>query len=315
MTEPRASFAIMGSGGVGGYFGARLARAGYPVAFIARGAHLQAIRDGGIVVEESGEAFTVEARASDSPAEIGPVDYVLFAVKLWDTETAGLACRALVGPHTAVVTLQNGVDSSGVLATVLGEAHVMGGVAEISALIAGPGRIRKLSPFHRIRFGELDRRRSARAERFGRCLLDAGIEGDASPDIVAAIWAKFVFLTGLSALTALTRKPIGAVREDADTRALLEQVMREAYAVGQARGVDLGAGLVAERLAFVDTLPGDMRASMAADLDAGRRLELPWLSGAVVRLGAECGVPTPANAFVHTALKLHAGGADPPPAT
>jgi 2-dehydropantoate 2-reductase len=303
------SFAIMGSGGVGGYFGARLARAGFDTTFVARGAHLRAMRESGLRVEDTGESFSVPAKATDDPREIGPVDFVLFAVKLWDTADAGAACKPLVGSDTAVVSLLNGIDSEEMLESILGRGHVMGGVAEVSATIAAPGSIKKFSQIGLIRFGELDRRRSVRAEKLARALSDAGIGADLSVDINIAIWNKFVFLTGLSAMTALTRHPIGKVRADPDTRDLLTEIMMEALRVGQAAGVPIDDAVVAERLQFIDNLTAEIRASMAVDLIAGRRLELPWLSGAVVRKGAELGIPTPANAFVCKALKLDVMGA------
>lgn len=309
MITSRPSFAIMGSGGVGGYFGARLARAGFDTTFVARGAHLQAMRQSGLRVEDTGESFSVPAKATDDPREIGPVDFVLFAVKLWDTADAGAACKPLVGSDTAVVSLLNGIDSEEMLESILGRGHVMGGVAEVSATIVAPGYIRKLSQIGLIRFGELDRRRSVRAEKLARALSDAGIGADLSVDINIAIWNKFVFLTGLSAMTALTRHPIGKVRADPDTRDLLKDIMMEALRVGQAAGVPIDDAVVAERLQFIDNLTAEIRASMAVDLIAGRRLELPWLSGAVVRKGAELGIPTPANAFVCKALKLDVMGA------
>ncbi|MCZ7596962.1 MAG: 2-dehydropantoate 2-reductase [Gammaproteobacteria bacterium] len=309
MIETTTSFAIMGSGGVGGYFGARLARAGYPVTMIARGEHLAAMRRHGLSIEGPDESFTEKVRATDDPADVGPVDYVLFSVKLWDTEQAARACRPLIGPDTAVVSLQNGVDSEPMVASILGAKHVMGGVAELSAVIEAPGRIRKFSPFHLARFGEMLGERSARAVRLEQCLAAAGIDADLSDDIEAAIWKKFIMLVGMSAMTAVTRMPIGAVREDADTRAMLQEIMAEAMAVARARGISLADDLVADRLRFIDGFPYEVRASMAMDLANGRRLELPWLSGAVVRLGNELGVATPANRFVTTALKLHINGA------
>jgi 2-dehydropantoate 2-reductase len=304
MAPSTLTFAIMGSGGVGGYFGARLAKCGFNVTFVARGAHLEAIRNSGLHIEGPNESFSLQVKATDEPREIGPVDFVLFAVKLWDTETAGAACRPLIGQGTAVVPLQNGVDSVETLASILGRSHVMGGVAEISATIAAPAHIRKISPLSLIRCGELDGNRSNRSEKLGSALSEAGIDVDLSDDINIAIWNKFVFLTGLSAITALTRHPIGKIRADPDTRALMEQIMTEALHVAQAVGVAVDDSVLAERLQFVDRLPGEVRASMAVDLISGRRLELPWLSGAVVRKGAELGIPTPANAFVCKALKL-----------
>jgi 2-dehydropantoate 2-reductase len=303
-----ARFAVMGTGGVGGGFGARLARAGFPVSFIARGAHLAAIRADGLRVETPEDGFTVVVPATDDPGGIGPVDFVLFTVKLWDTETAAEAIRPLIGSETAVLCLQNGVEGPEILTRVLGAAHVMGGVAEISATIEAPGVIRQVSDFCRLRFGEMDDRRSARAARLGAALAEAGIEAEHSADIRRTLWLKFVFLTGLSALTTLTRHPIGAVRADPETRALLREVIEEAAAVGRARGVDLGPDDVESRFANYDALPTEMRASMAVDLERGNRLELPWLSGAVVRLGEAAGVATPANRFVTRALALEVTG-------
>lgn len=306
--KERPTFAIMGSGGVGGYFGARLVQAGYSVTFIARGMHLQAIRDSGLTIEGPVESFHVDAKATDVPANIPPVDFVLFCVKLWDTEEAAEASKPLIGPETAVVSLQNGVDSEDLLAAILGKNHVVGGVAEIAASISAPGQIHKLSPFHVIRFGQLDLKNSERAFLLERCLADAGIQVFLSDNIHADIWTKFIFLVGLSALTALTRTPIGPIREDVDTRALFQQVMDEAFAVAHAKGIALPDNTIAQRMAFLDKLPFDMHASMAIDLSQGRRLELPWLSGAVVRLGSELNVETPANSFITTALKLHVMG-------
>jgi 2-dehydropantoate 2-reductase len=233
----------------------------------------------------------VRAPATDDPGEIGPVDFVFFTVKLWDTEAAAEAIRPLIGPETAVVSLQNGVEGPEILTRVLGADHVMGGVAEISATIEAPGVIRQMSGFFRLRFGEMDDRRSARAARLGAALAEAGIDAEQSADIERTIWMKFVFLTGLSALTALTRHPIGAVRANPETRGLLHAVVGEAVAVGRARGVRIGEEDVEARMARIDDLPAAMRASMAIDLERGNRLELPWLSGAVVRLGRPRGWP------------------------
>ena len=310
MTEQGPRFAIMGSGGVGGYFGACLARAGVETWFIARGAHLEAMQTAGLRIEEPDGSVAIQAvKATGDPVEIGPVDFALFSVKLWDTAEAGAACRPLLGAQTAVVSLQNGVNAEGELAKLLGDEHVMGGVAEIFATIEAPGLIKRVSPFARLRFGELDGRLSPRSERLAKALSVPGIEVDHSADINVALWDKFLLLIGVSATTAVTRQPIGAVREDPDTRALLEQVMTEVLAVATAKGIALADGALAERLARVDTMPAGMRAPMAHDLAHGRRLELPWLSGAVVRLGKELGVPTPANGFVYAALKLSAEGA------
>ncbi len=309
MSESNPTFAIMGSGGVGGYFGARIAQAGYPVTFIARGAHLAAIRQNGLTVEGPVDDFRVMVEATDSPVEVGPVDCVLFCVKLWDTETAADICKPMIGTETAVISLQNGVESEDILGGIIGRPHTMGGVAEIAVSVSRPGVIHKLSPFHRIRFGEMDGRVTDRARVLEQCLSTSNIQVDLSDRIPVDIWIKFVLLVGVSALTALTRRPVGEVRGLSDTRALLREVMEETTAVARAKSIELPEDIVSTRIAMVDALPHDMFASMAIDLRQGRRLELPWLSGAVVRLGEELGVPTPTNRFVNTSLLLHVDGA------
>lgn len=308
MDDRTTRFAIMGSGGVGGFFGAKLARASFPTAFIARGAHLAALRHHGLRIETADESYELQVEATDDPSTVGPVDFVLFSVKLWDTERAAEACRPLLGPDTAVLSLQNGVDSEDRIAGVLGEQHVLGGVAEISATIGEPGLIRCFSPFQRIRFGELDGSRSPRCQRLEAALTAAGIEHAWPEDIRVALWNKFIMLVGLSALTAVTRRPVGEIRADPDTRGLLLQVMAETLAVGKASGVALPDDLVETMAERANSLGAGVKASMAVDLERGNRLELPWLSGKVVELGRTLGVPTPANGFVHAALKLHQDG-------
>lgn len=305
----RPRFAIMGSGGVGGYFGGRLAQAGFDVCFIARGAHLAAIRKSGLRINSAfGDIHINPARATDNPTDIGLVDFVLFATKLWDTESAGEACRPLIGPKTAVISLQNGVDGVNCLSAILGRDHVMGGVAGISSVIGEPGVIDHLSDFAEIFFGEIDGTHSPRAERLAAAFDEAGIAAKMPDDIRQTIWLKFIFLVGLSALTSLTRKPIGPLREDPDCRALLIAVMTETAIVARAKGVGLNQDVAQERLAFIDDLPALMMSSMAGDLARGNRLELEWLSGAVSLMGREHGVQTPANDFIYAALKLSASG-------
>ena len=305
----KPTFAVVGAGGVGGYFGGRLAAAGYAVAFIARGAHLAAIRDDGLGIESAlGDAHIDPATATDDPATIGPVDVVVVAVKLWDTDAAACAAAPLIGPETTVISLQNGVDAEERLVEALGAAHVLGGVSQIAAVIARPGVIRHTGTMATVIAGELDGRKSPRVMALVEALAVAGVDAKLSGDIERRIWEKFVGLVGLSALTSVTRQTIGPVRDDPETRGLLAEVMAETWAVGRAKGVALDDDLVAKRLAFADTLPAEMTSSMAGDLARGNRLELDWLSGAVVRLGSDLGVSTPANAFVTAALKLHADG-------
>jgi 2-dehydropantoate 2-reductase len=301
--------AVMGSGGVGGYVGGRLAAAGRDVTFVARGAHLAAIREHGLALRSSlGDVLVRPAQASDDPAAIGPVDLVIFAVKLYDTEAAAEAIRPLIGPATGVVTLQNGVDSTQLLSRVLGQDHVIGGVAHIAAVIDEPGVIRHTGTMASFVFGELDGAKSERVGALSAALQAAGVDHRISEDIQRDIWDKMAFLASFAGLTALMRLPIGPIREDADARAMLRDGLDEACAVARAKGVSLAADFVERTLARCDRLPYEMKSSMLQDLERGRRLELTWLSGAIVRLGQELGVPAPTHAFMATALKLHADG-------
>ncbi len=292
--------AVMGTGGVGGYFGGRLAAKKFDVSFIARGGHLAAIRRYGLRVESAkGNIHLKHVKATDKPKEIGPVDYVLFTVKLADTESAIEAIRPLIGKDTAVISLQNGVDAEPLLSEKLGLQHVMGGLAFIAAVITAPGVIKHTGTMARVVFGELDGTRTPRAETLLAAFRDAGVDAEISDNIEKAIWEKFIFLVALSGVTTVTRKPIGVLRADTDTRALLRAVMA---------GIGIDDAFVDNRLAFADTLPPEMTSSMHEDLERGNRLELDWLAGTVVRLGREFGIATPANAFIYAALKHRAAG-------
>ena len=301
--------AVMGSGGVGGYVGGRLAAAGQDVTFVARGAHLAAIREHGLALRSAlGDVLIRPAQASDDPAAIGPVDLVIFAVKLYDTGAAAAATTPLLGPGTGVLTLQNGVDSTDLLGRVLGPAHVIGGVAHIAAVIEEPGVIRHTGTMASFAFGELDGTRSERVGALSNALQAAVVDHRVSADIRRDIWDKMAFLATFAGLTALLRLPIGPIREDAETRAVLRQGLSEAFAVARAKGIALPDDFVERTLERCDRLPYEMKSSMLQDLERGRRLELPWLSGAIVRLGQELGIHTPTHAFITTALKLHAAG-------
>lgn len=297
--------AMMGSGGVGGYFGGRMAAGGADVAFIARGAHLDAIREHGLRIEspQGGDALIRPARATDDPAEIGPVDCVFVGVKLWATEEAGRAIAPLLGPETAVLSLQNGVECDDILAGIVGRERLIGGVAFIASSIGRPGVIHHLGTLQRVVIGEPGGGSSARVEALHRVMRAGGIEAEISDDIQRTIWEKFVFLVGLSATTTLMRTTIGPIREDSDRRALLCAIFEEAAAVGRAKGVDLPADFAGDRLAFTDALPAGMTSSMHHDLERGNPLEVAWLSGAVARLGDELGVPAPVNRTVFAVLK------------
>lgn len=303
--------AIMAAGGVGGYFGARLAAAGEEVHFIARGAHLESIQQSGLHLESAlGDLHLEDARATGDPAAIGAVDVVLFAVKLWDTEAAGAACKALLGDNTTVIMLQNGIDGVSRLAPILGGRPVVGGVAYISSFIEQPGTIRHHGEFARMQFGEADGSASARLNEFMEACMKAGFNAELSPVIELAQWQKFVLLVGMSGATAMTRQPIGPILSNATQHELFLNLMAETTAVGRARGIALDSDYAHDRLAFAEeSLPPGMRASMLDDLERGKCLELDWLSGEVSRLGRELAIPTPANDAVYAALKPHRDGA------
>ncbi|MBI1202174.1 MAG: 2-dehydropantoate 2-reductase [Rhodopseudomonas sp.] len=302
--------AVMAAGAVGGYFGARLAAAGHDVFFIARGANLAAIRDKGLQINSvHGDLHLAKPNVTDDPVSVGPVDIVLFAVKLWDTETAAALARPLVGPSTRVITLQNGVDSVERIAPILGAEQTVGGVTYIASTIAAPGVIKHSSAFAKMRFGRADKKPDAMLDAFVAAGKAAKLDIDLSADIARERWEKFIFLTAMSGATASLRSTIGPIATDPETRAFFLALLNEAAAVGRASGVTIGDGFIASRMDFITTQvePG-MKASMAQDLDRGNRLELDWLSGKVRELGRNLGVPTPASDTVFLVLKLHRTG-------
>jgi 2-dehydropantoate 2-reductase len=296
---------------VGGYFGAKLAKSGCEVGFVARGAHLAAMRRDGLRVESQlGDIYLPEVRASDDPTAFGAPDYVFVCVKLWDTEGAMRDLEKVKAPHTAFLSFQNGVQKDNLLRKLLGEKAVMGGVGYIGAGIARPGVIRHTGTMQSLMFGEFDGSRSERAAALLEACTRAGIDAQISVDVRRAIWEKFVFIVGLSAVTSATRKTVGPVRANPRTRALLLEIMQETVAVGRAQGVNLPEDFAEKRLAFVDGLPAEMTSSMHDDLEAGKRLELDWLSGGVVELGKAVNVPTPMNRAVNAILALYANGSE-----
>ncbi|MEP7021426.1 MAG: 2-dehydropantoate 2-reductase [Pseudonocardiales bacterium] len=297
--------AVMGSGGLGGYFGALLARGGSDVTFVARGAHLAAMRSSGLRVDP-GVVHVDPVQATDDPAEIGVVDFVVVCVKLWDTQDALAQIAPVVGPDTTVVSFQNGVLKEDLLTAAFGADRVIGGVAYIATTLSGPGVITKTGPLERLVFGELDGTTSSRVQTLLSACLAGGIAAEISPDIAQEIWKKFVFLVGLSATTTTMRLPIGPIREDPQTRGFLLDVMREVVAVARALGVSLPTDYAEQRLAFADGVSADMTSSMHHDLQRGNRLEVPWLSGAVADLGRSVGVATPLNRAVADILSIRA---------
>ena len=304
---------MIGAGGVGGFFGGRLAHAGYDVTFVARGRHLEAMRREGLVIESDAheDIRVTGVKATSDPASIGRVDLVVIAVKLWDTESAARAVRPVVGPDTAVLSLQNGVIKDDILRREFGAGAVMGGVGYVATHIARPGVIRQTGKLQRLIVGEYDGRRSERAQWLVDALLKAGVQAELAADIRRTLWEKYTFLVGLSGTTATMRVPIGAVRTNPQTRAFLLDLMKEVVAVGRAHGVSLPEGYAEERLKFADSVSPDMTSSMHHDLERGNPLEVEWLSGGVVQLGRQVGVATPANRAVWDILALHAQGKKP----
>ena len=295
--------AIMGSGGVGGYFGGRLAYAGEDVTFIARGAHLEAIRKNGLQVNSVAGDFHIRPKATHDPAAVGQVDLILFCVKAYDTEAAASQIRPMVGPQTTVLCLLNGVDNEETLGAILGEDHVLAGVVHILSTISAPGVISQTAGPRTLKLGERDGRISARAERIFNVLKGAGIQAELSAQILVDLWEKFVFICAQGGVTALGRLSVGEILGCPETAAFYRGVMEEVAAIGRTRGVPLPADTVDRALAFARALQPGMRSSLAYDLSQGNRLEVESLSGSVVRSGRELGVPTPCNYAIYACLK------------
>jgi 2-dehydropantoate 2-reductase len=295
--------AIFGTGGAGGYFGARLARSGEDVVFIARGKHLEAIRSNGLRVDaREGEIVIQPAQATDRPGEVGAVDAVLLGVKAWQVPEAAEAMRPLIGPATFVVPLQNGVEAPAQLVAALGAEHVLGGLCGTLSWLTGPGRIRSIGGVHFVKFGELDNRPSERAGRLGRAFDRAGVDVEIPSDIERALWEKFLFVVSLGGVGAVTRAPVGVLRSVPETRRMLEQCMNEILAVARARRVALSDTVIVEKLALVDSLDPSGTTSLHRDLAEGRPSELEAWNGAVARLGREAGVATPLHEFIYRSL-------------
>ena len=301
--------AVVGAGGVGGGFGAALAKAGADVTFIARGTHLAAMKKDGLKVQGGrGETHLVPTKATDNPAEVGPVDIVLFCVKLWDVESAGERIKPLIGKGTAVVPLQNGIDAHERLLPIVGREALMCGVAQISASITAPGVITQVGTFMRMIFGELDGKRSKRGDDLLALCQKAGFDVTLSEAILTELWMKFILLATNASITAATRQPLGKLRDDPDIRPIMIASFRETFEVGRAKGIALPDDAVDRILDLVGHAPPAMKASMALDLERGNRLELPWLGGKVVALGRELSVPTPIHTMFYALLKPYIMG-------
>lgn len=301
--------AVVGTGGVGGYFGTRLADSGQDVTFIARGAHLEAIQQNGLKLNSVlGDAHIKPAQATDDPTSVGPVDIVLVCVKTWHTREAAESARPLVGENTGVMSLQNGIQNERILTDVLGEAAVMGGLCRIISYIQAPGVIQHDSQMQTIGFGEMNGERTPRAEAFLAACEAAKIDVTLSDDIQRDIWAKFLLIAAFAGMTTLTRQPIGAVMEHQDTREMTLRVLQEVHAVGQAVGVHWADGAVDNGFKFLENLEPTLTTSMQRDLEAGNQMELSAINGAVVEMGREAGVDTPVNQAIYGALMFYESG-------
>jgi len=308
-------FAILGSGAVGGYYGAKLARAGHDVTFIARGAHLAAIRERGLFVRSPilGD-FTVAARAEENTTRVGAVDVVLVAVKAYDNASALPLIVPMLGPDTAVLTLQNGVDSVQALSALIGEEPVIGGTTYIATALLSPGVIEQTGTHRRIVFGEVFGalpRRTARVRALDDVLAGADIQSEAVDDGRVPIWEKFIFLAALAGFTGASRLPIGPLWADSEIQAQFLEACREVERVARAEGVDVASDVVDRIHAYVSGIPGTMRSSLLIDLSQGKRIEVDALHGSVVRRAARAGVPAPIMSTLYALLKPFAAG--PPP--
>ncbi len=300
--------AIFGSGGVGGYFGGRLAAVGEDVTFIARGTHLAALQQGGLHIDSPNGALHLSTvQATDDPAMVGPVDVVLFTVKLYDVAAAAAALKPMIGPNTVVITLQNGVDAVDMVAKHVGAEHVAGGVAYIVIVIDQPGHLRHTTA-QQLVFGERDGTRSPRLVAFEEAGIRAGFQATASTTMETDLWIKFVRLATWSGMTTVTRSSMAVVRDNAELFAMMMAAIDETIAVGRARGIVFPPTLVDDTLALIRSFPATSKSSMLEDFERGRRLELPWLSGAVVRLGKAVGVPTPTHQFIAAVLQPFVNG-------
>ena len=295
---------VFGTGGVGGYFGGRLAQAGHDVTFIARGAHLRAIRESGLKVDSVAGDFTIfPASATDDVREVGEVDLVILGVKAWQVPEAARTIKPVVGPQTTVVPMQNGVEAASQLVDELGPDNVIGGLCRIVSFVVEPGHIRDAGFAPSIIIGELDNRRSDRIEKIAQTFQRAGLDTTIAADIQVALWTKFLFIASFSGVGAVADAPAGVTRKSPKWRAQIVAAMEEIYALAHARGIHLPANSVAAVMTSVDSLPEDATSSMQRDIAAGKPSELEAQNGAVVRMARESGVEVPTHTFIYQTLK------------
>lgn len=302
--------AVIGSGGVGGFYGFKLQQAGHDVTFVARGAHLRAMQEGGLHIEgDNGELQSLKkVKVTDDIRSLDRPDIILIAVKLWDLESIAQELQAIAGPDTAVLSLQNGVIKDHVLRRVFGEAAVIGGVGYVATTIGRPGVIRQTGALQRVTLGEYDGVHRERSAQLVKSFAETGVDALLADDIQRVLWEKYVFLVGLSSMTCLTHLTIGPIRESEGSRGVLRSVIAEGVQVGRALGVRLPEDYADECMKLVDNLPYTMTSSMFHDLEKGNRIELPWLGGGVVSLAKEAGVDAPVNTLIANALSPYVNG-------
>ncbi len=295
--------AIMGTGGVGGYYGGLLAQQGHDVTFIARGEHLKAIQENGLQVKSvHGDFLVKQAQATDDPSQIGPVDLVLFCTKTYSIDHAAQQIKPIVGAQTTVLPLENGIDAADRIREVVGMEHLIGGVTWISSAVEAPGVIKQISQFRRVVIGELDGQLTDRVQAIHKAFEETGITAELSEHILKIMWTKFVFIAAVSGLGSLTRLPMGEYRAVPETRELMTDLMREVEAVARAQGVELDPDVVKKSLDFTDNAPAHMKPSMQLDVEAGQRSELEAMVGVIGRKGRERGLPTPVADMVYASL-------------
>ena len=295
--------AVMGSGGVGGYYGCLLARQGHDVTFIARGSHLKAIQENGLQVKSiHGDFHILPAKATDNPTEIGPVDLVLFCTKTYATDEAAEQIKPIVGTKTTVMSLQNGIDAVEQIGAVIGMQHMIGATTWISSSIEASGKIKQVSQFRRVVLGEMDGQVTSRVQLIYETLRETGITVELSENILQNLWTKYVFIAAISSLGTLTRLPIGEYRAVSETRAMMISLMEEIVSVALAQKVNLDKDIIRKSLDFIDNAAPQIKASMQLDVDAGRRSELESMVGVIVRKGRELGIPTPTAGMVYAVL-------------
>lgn len=302
--EDSMKVAIMATGGVGGYYGGLLAQTGQDVTFIARGAHLQAIREKGLHIKSvHGDFQIVPAKATDNPSEVGPVDVILFATKTHQTDEAAKLIKPMVGRDTVIISLQNGIDAADRIGDVAGREHMLGGATWLSAAIEAPGVIGQYSQFRRIVLGEFNGRTTPRLDEVYSMLQAAGATVEVSDNILKVLWTKFVFIAPVMAMGSLTRVTFGEYRSVPEARAVLTEAIGEVAAVAQARGVTLDTDVVEKTLAFIDSSAPGIKPSMQRDVESGKPSELESMIGVVVRMGAQHNVSTPVMQFAYAMLK------------